>query len=114
MYRAGKSVWVIHHRERSYEVRGRMFGIIIIIYFTAGTISGWLFLVKTYKEYGKIESDDIAAAFAVFSLGALGLLVHIVNIIIEWLEDNRPVESLLDRIADKITRLFDKLKKNNQ
>ena len=88
-----------------------MIAIIIIIYFTAGLITAWWQLIDSYKEYGKLSSDDITAAFICIILGLPDLLVAVIETVGGWLEDNRPVERFFEFVAGKVTELFDKFRK---
>ena len=91
-----------------------MLGIIIIIYLACGMIAAWLHLIITYRDSGEVVSDDIAIALVLFLLGVLGLLIIIGDIVHKFIEENKPVEGFLEKMADSVTRFFDKFRRNEE
>lgn len=80
--------------------------LIIIAHLAFGIAGSWLMLTNLYKEFGKIEHDDIATAFWFSLTGLIGLIVGLFITFEDKLRSIHPIKKLFTNIAENITNYF--------
>lgn len=84
--------------------------LIVVAHFAFGIAGSWLMLINLYKEFGKIEHDDIATAFWFPLTGAIGLIAALFITFEDKLRNLHPIKKLFTHIAEKITDFFSRKK----